>query len=238
MTETVGVAEVSASKATDSTNDGSLELAVPEIAAGSRPELPWTGERCVPEHLGSTSLLVFEHTARYWWAAFNLRKAPKNAVVLDAPSGAGYGSAILAQSPRVAIVVGTDIDQQAVEYARDRYGMPGKVVFTVQDMAKIRTKADAVVSFEGIEHVDDQQAAARALCDALKPGGLLMVSTPRADGTAAGSAFHTHELSLDEFVGLFAPYLDEYTVHGQQVTVGDRAPEEARYFILEGIKRA
>jgi 2-polyprenyl-3-methyl-5-hydroxy-6-metoxy-1,4-benzoquinol methylase len=106
------------------------------------------------------------------------------------------------------------------------------------DLAYIRTTADAVISFEGIEHVIDQEAAARSVCAALKSGGLLIASTPRAHGPGAGSSFHTHELDLDEFVGLFSPYLSEYAVHGQNLSVGDCDPDSAKYLILEGRKRA
>jgi 2-polyprenyl-3-methyl-5-hydroxy-6-metoxy-1,4-benzoquinol methylase len=203
------------------------------------PPLPWTGERCVPESMLDVTELrtVTEHLARYWWALDRLHlRGASNQVVLDAPCGAGYGSAILSLSPQVAIVIGSDIDRSAIEYAEDRYGQPGRVLFRTSDLSDLRTKADAVICFEGIEHVDDQTAVSRALCSALKPGGLLLVSTPRADGDATLSPYHTHELALHEMVALFEPYLADYTVHGQILGVGDSPPERARYFVLEGHK--
>jgi 2-polyprenyl-3-methyl-5-hydroxy-6-metoxy-1,4-benzoquinol methylase len=135
-------------------------------------------------------------------------------------------------------VVGTDIDPEAITYARDRYGQSGRVLFGVGSLAELRTRADVVVCFEGIEHVEDQPAVARALCDALKPGGLLLVSTPRAEGEGTLSRFHTHELSLTELVNLFAPYLADYKLYGQTLGVGDSSLERARYFVLRGRKQA
>ena len=210
------------------------------ILDGTRlPPLPWTGERCVPESMLNVTELraMTEHLARYWWALDRIHlRGSANQVVVDAPCGAGYGSAILAVTPRVALVVGSDIDQDAIAYATDRYGIPGRVLFRTGDLADLRTKADAVVCFEGIEHVADQAAVARALCGALKPGGMLFVSTPRAEGDGTLSPFHTHELSLAELVALFEPYLSAFEIHGQILGVGDCSPEKARYFILAGRK--
>jgi SAM-dependent methyltransferase len=203
-------------------------------SAAPRPQLRWTGERLVPELMHPGERMVVEHMARYWWAADRIEALSKRVVVLDAPSGAGYGTAILTSPSNVAMGIGIDCDTESVVYAQARYGVPGRVLFRTGDMTRLHTRADVVVCFEGIEHVIDQGGAARSLCDALKPGGRLFVSTPRRGSLGAGSPHHTHELDLDEFTGLFAPYLSEWTVHGQTIGVGDQTPETARFFLLEG----
>jgi 2-polyprenyl-3-methyl-5-hydroxy-6-metoxy-1,4-benzoquinol methylase len=215
-----------------------LEVGAVALETRQIPVLPWTGERCVPEAMSiQASRVLTEHLARYWWAAERILELESNRVVLDAPSGAGYGTAILAAPRNVAITMGVDIDPAAIEYARDRYGMPGRIIFGVSDLTAVRTRADVVVSFEGIEHVVNQEAAAQALCAALKPGGLLFVSTPRCGGPGAGSPFHTRELNLEEFVALFSSHVDVVALHGQNIGVGDAPLETARYFVLEGRKR-
>lgn len=205
----------------------------------AQPTLAWTGERCIPEATPDGFLWVLrEHVARYRWASERIATLPRNQVVLDAPSGSGYGTALLAENPKIAIAVGVDIDAESVEYARARYGRPPRLNYQVGDMTSLRPRsANVVVCFEGIEHVQDEPAAARSLCEALKPGGVLFVSTPRVDGPAAGSIFHTHELTLEELIDLFAPHLASYAVLGQDQAVGDSPTETARYFILEGRAR-
>lgn len=203
-------------------------------ASAVAPALNWTGERCVPEVMHPAERVVVEHMARYWWAADRIERLGKRAVVLDAPSGAGYGTAILSSPSNVAITIGIDCDTDSVAYANSKYGVPGRVLFRVGDLGDVRARADVVVCFEGIEHVVDQVGAARSLCRALKPGGLLLVSTPRRGGPGGGSPYHTHELDMDELAALFAPHLAEYTILGQTIGVGDESPATARYFLLEG----
>jgi len=199
--------------------------------------LPWTGERCVPESMQPIDRTLTEHLARYWWAFDRLSALRTARVVLDTPCGAGYGTWILAGARGVAMALGTDIDPDAVDYARSRYGIPGRVNFSVGDLTRLggsRLRVDAVVCFEGIEHVDDQKAASAGLCHVLKPGGLLLVSTPRANGPGSGGRFHTHELGVSEFVAILSAHLTDVVVHGQNAGVGDASPLSARYVVLEG----
>src|SRR6266446_10480472 len=75
-------------------------------------QLPWTGERYIPELAGEIQL---EHVHRYLLA---LEYAPGKDV-LDIACGEGFGSAILAKSARS--VIGVDIAREAVEHAAHRY---------------------------------------------------------------------------------------------------------------------
>lgn len=206
-------------------------------AGATVPTLPWTGERCVPEAMHPQSRIVVEHLARYTWAVERLASLPPHRVVLDAPCGAGYGTALLATAPSVAIAVGIDIDPATIAYARDRYGTPGRVNFGMGDLTRLRARADVVVCFEGIEHVVDQAAAAYSLYAALKPGGLLLLSTPRAGSPGAGSPYHTREFSLAALEDLFAPYLVETAAWGQTRAVGDTNLADAWYIVFEGRRK-
>jgi 2-polyprenyl-3-methyl-5-hydroxy-6-metoxy-1,4-benzoquinol methylase len=198
--------------------------------------LAYNGERCVPAAMHSQDPVLREHLERYRWATNQLaRRVPSESLVLDVPCGAGYGTRMLADAGPDLRVYGADIDARTVAYARETYDHP-RVAFHEADMEVplYFGPYDAVVCFEGIEHVGDQPRAAGNLVDALGPGGLLIVSTPRVGGPGAGSAWHTHEMTLDEFVALFAPRLAGIQVFGQERRVGDCDAREARYFILAG----
>ena len=70
----------------------------------------FTGERLIPGEVDVD--LLNEHMARYAFAA----RLARGKRVLDAGCGAGYGSAELAQT--ATSVVGVDVAEEAVEFAR------------------------------------------------------------------------------------------------------------------------
>ena len=123
-----------------------------------------TGERLVPDQQHG-ELVHAEHLARYRLAA----QLARGRRVLDAASGEGYGSAILAAAGATS-VTGIDLDRDAVDHAGARYGLN----FEVADVAALpfpEASFDVVVSFETIEHVPDAVAALREFRRVLAPRG-------------------------------------------------------------------
>jgi SAM-dependent methyltransferase len=169
-------------------------------------------ERIVPDE--TSPGIVALHLKRYEFAAPFCRDGE----VLDAGCGVGYGSAFLGGVARH--VVGIDRDESAISYARERYARPN-VEFRVGDILRLDpgdAEFDAVCSFETIEHVDDADALVAELARVLRPGGVLVVSTPRADETTAAPAnpFHRVELSRRDFEALLRRHFGEVEVYGQR----------------------
>ena len=71
-------------------------------------------ERIVPDD--ELPGIVAAHLKRYDFA----RPLCTGLVVLDAACGVGYGTAFLAET--AARIVGVDVDERSVAYARGRYG--------------------------------------------------------------------------------------------------------------------
>jgi 2-polyprenyl-3-methyl-5-hydroxy-6-metoxy-1,4-benzoquinol methylase len=159
--------------------------------------------------------------------------------VLDAPWGVGYGSALIAEQTQ-ADVVAVDCDPKTILYAQRRYGdIPNLRFLTANlDTDDIEEEGyDAVLCFEGIEHVAKQSEVAKRLSCAASRFGMVVVSTPRRGGPGAGSPFHTHELLRAELFGLFWPFTSSIQMYGQDLLVGDCAPDDsARYYILVGTR--
>ncbi|MES0444978.1 MAG: methyltransferase domain-containing protein [Desulfobacterales bacterium] len=111
-----------------------------------------------------------DHVARYEFAADRL----KDKQVLDCACGVGYGSKILAEAG--ARVKAVDIDQEAIDYAKEHYAH-GNVVHVVADASVIGpfNGYDAVVSFETIEHLEDPLPALKRYS---KIASLLIASVP------------------------------------------------------------
>jgi SAM-dependent methyltransferase len=169
-------------------------------------------ERIVPD--ATSPGIVALHLKRYEFAASWCRDAE----VLDAGCGVGYGTAFLGEV--AAHVVGVDRDEPAIAYARARYARPN-VEFRVGDVLALDfpdASFDAVCSFETIEHVQDAHAFVAETARVLRPGGTLLVSTPRADETTAAPAnpFHRVELSRADFESLLRRSFEEVELYGQR----------------------
>jgi SAM-dependent methyltransferase len=138
--------------------------------------------------------------------------------VLDAACGAGYGSADLGRVARR--VLGVDIDPEAVAYAASRYAAPN-VEFAVMDLASLAvddSSFDTVCAFEAIEHVPDRDAVLAELARVLRPEGVLVASTPRAELTTEQpeNPFHAVEYAPADFERLLGRFFERVELYGQR----------------------
>ncbi|MDQ0159233.1 class I SAM-dependent methyltransferase [Alkalibacillus salilacus] len=168
-----------------------------------------TGERVIPKMMDPLNPLLLEHIARYQFALPYL-----SGRVLDLSCGAGYGSHMIAKRRKKQVdeVVGVDLDPEIIQYAKGEYYHP-KTQFVVENaidetLVDRYGTFDAIVSFETIEHITEEQALLDNYKRLLKPGGTLIVSTPfgQGRGMPSGSPFHVHQLTITEFQELFSDY--------------------------------
>ncbi len=155
------------------------------------------------------TFLEAEHRARYEWAAEIVR----GKTVLDIASGSGYGSYTLAVRG-AKHVVGVELEQTAVEAARSRYQHPALEYRQDSgvEFAHVPETFDCIVSFETIEHIDDDRRFLSLLAEHLVPGGTLIISTPNRHISNPGKTlidrpenpFHVREYTTAEFRALLA----------------------------------
>jgi 2-polyprenyl-3-methyl-5-hydroxy-6-metoxy-1,4-benzoquinol methylase len=172
-------------------------------------------ERFVP---GSYwKLTEYEHLSRYDLAS----RLAAGARVLDFGCGSGYGSARLARV--AASVVGIDIAERALDWARSFHHAPNLTFERRSDLGRglAAGSFDLVTCFEMIEHVDGelQRETVRSLARLLAPGGTALISTPNPSFTATygSNPYHLHELSGDELGELLRSAFRQVTVLRQWI---------------------
>jgi GT2 family glycosyltransferase/SAM-dependent methyltransferase len=166
--------------------------------------------------------VVYEHMHRYLWAA----TVVAGRRVLDLGSGEGFGASILAAGEETK-VVGVDIDASTVEHAQLNWGGP-RTSFTVGNALDLSEFEDgsfgAVVAFEVIEHVNEQERVLAEVARVLADDGLLIISTPDrrlySDATGQVNPFHQHELTYEEFSALLEGPFPHVAVWGQRTITG------------------
>jgi SAM-dependent methyltransferase len=181
---------------------------------GVSEPLEFTGERFTPECVRE---IRYEHFHRY---AFALERV-RGQRVLDAACGEGYGSSLLART--AASVTGVDISEEAIRHARARYSAEN-LEFQSADCLSLPFPDDAfdsVVSFETLEHLEDQHGLLAEFRRVLKPKGFLLISTPDkavyTDRQGNRNDFHVAELYREEFEALLADYFPAVRLWGQKL---------------------
>ena len=172
-------------------------------------------ERLIPEEsLLLNKKMVKDHFSRYRFAI----PFVKNKVVLDIACGVGYGSEMLALNGAKS-VVGVDISDEAIIYAKNRYSHKNVVFITANAVSTpFKDGAfDVVVSFETIEHLKKSRIFVKEVARVLKKGGLLILSSPNGlYEKVFENPFHYNEFDLPELRKLLKGYFANIKVYGQQ----------------------
>jgi len=167
---------------------------------GTQPDLPLTGERTVPG-LAEENYWFRRHEVVYERLAD--RCAGRD--VLEAGCGEGYGADLIADVARR--VIGLDYDESAVAHVRARYPRVEMHHGNLAALPLADCAVDVVVNFQVIEHLWDQGQFVDECLRVLRPGGVLLMSTPNRITFSPGrdtpiNPFHTRELNAAELTEL------------------------------------
>lgn len=169
----------------------------------------------------SSPWLRNQHLVRYRWAAAKFAAGRR---VLDAACGTGYGSRLLSEAG-ARRVISVDLSPEAsLEAARNddlqflRFVRADVTCLPFRDAT-----FDLYVSFETLEHVEDDRALLEEARRLLAPGGTFLCSTPNRDLLSPGltlrdqprNPHHLREYSIAEFESLLRRYFPDVTLLGQ-----------------------
>jgi SAM-dependent methyltransferase len=187
--------------------------AIEARSSSATSSLALTGERTAPG-IASENYWFRRHQAAY----LHLREEVLGPRVLEVGAGEGYGSALLAE--RVPTVLALDYDALAIAHLARRYPSLAAVRGNLAVLPVADGSIDTVVCLQVIEHVWDHPQFVSECARVLRPGGLLMLSTPNRLTFSPGldkplNPFHTHEFTAAELRRLVAGSgLSVLAVHG------------------------
>lgn len=171
------------------------------------------------------------HTKAYIYAV----QFSRDRDVLDCGCGGGYGSHYLSKRGANK-VIGIDLSAWAIDQARMLYG-GSNLQFMVMDVTDLKSgdcTFDMVTSFQVIEHLGDYKRHLSEAKRVLKPGGILIISTPNKNVCSPNREkpifpFHTKEFSPNEFYTLLSDYFGEVKVMGQKTINKDTLEKEMEF---------
>ncbi len=144
---------------------------------------------------------------RAWHIKKELRRIkktiPVDAVVLDAGAGFGQYTYYMSRLGRKWSIKAVDVKAEQVDDCNRFFiqiGRSDRVRFEVADLTVFNEpdQYDLAISVDVMEHILDDVTVFRNICTSLKPGGVLLVSTPSDKG--GSDADDHHGSFIDEHV--------------------------------------
>jgi ubiquinone/menaquinone biosynthesis C-methylase UbiE len=159
----------------------------------------------------------YEHWHRYHF----IKDLVKGKRVCDIACGEGYGSALLASC--ADSVTGVDIASDVISSANEKYKNISNLSYLQSNALKTSFKDnsfDVIVSFETLEHLNEQDQLLDEFKRVLSDDGLLIISTPDKDVYSEidkeHNQFHVKELTQLEFNELISSKFQFNKTYGQQ----------------------
>lgn len=192
-----------------------------------------TAERLSLEAVSEHTLIASEHLHRYELAAdlcAGLR-------VLDLCCGSGYGAGLLAE--RSSAVHGVDVDVATVDLAAATVGRRTAATFEGADAAAflrrddIAERFDAIVCFEGLEHMSDVDSAMADLHRHAAAGVHILASVPNSKAFSEENEFHVTNFGWEDARAMWADFDDrvelfQYLAEGSVVLADASGQLDAR----------
>lgn len=155
--------------------------------------------------------------------------APENPRILDAGSGFGQYSYFLSRLKINPVVTSVDVKTEQIQDCADFFKRIGRtnVTFKYADLTVFSEdgKSDLILCVDVMEHILEDVKVFENFHRSLKPGGMLMVSTPSDQG---GSDVHDHD-GGESFIGEHVR--DGYSIKdiGEKLVKSGFAKVDARY---------
>ncbi len=189
--------------------------------------LECTGERVIEDDYKTTAsryLIYLFHIATYRFC-FPYIKQKK---VLEFGSGSGYGTHLI--SPECQQIIGIDISEDAIEYAKTRYTSENLKYQKINDIQSeplpfIDNEFDVVISFQVIEHILKVDKFLSEIQRVLRKNGIFIVATPDRStrlfpGQKPWNIYHVIEYGPGSFYKAVSNRFPDTDLYGMSASEG------------------
>lgn len=133
--------------------------------------------------------------------------------VLEVGCGEGRGIGLLLENSRTFTAV--DKISSAIEGLKKRYPGAKFISMNIPPLDGLRDNSfDLVVSFQVIEHIDNDRLFLREIHRVLKPGGTAMITTPNRVMSLTRNPWHVREYLPDELADLAGKFFSQVLMKG------------------------
>jgi ubiquinone/menaquinone biosynthesis C-methylase UbiE len=134
--------------------------------------------------------------------------------VLEIGTGTGYGIKVISEKAKKFVT----IDKYVSEAARNlgqKYKNVEFLQMTVPSLTGIADESfDFVITFQVIEHIEDDHEFLKEINRVLKKGGKLIVTTPNKKMSITRNPWHVREYSVSELKDIMAKYFSKVQSKG------------------------
>lgn len=133
--------------------------------------------------------------------------------VLDIGCGEGRGMDLLMEHASTFTAV--DKNRLVLENLREKYPLAEFIEANIPPLSMFEDESfDTVVTFQVIEHIEDDVKFVEEISRVLRPGGKAVITTPNIKMSLTRNPWHVREYNKEEMVALMEPYFKKVGLKG------------------------
>ena len=129
--------------------------------------------------------------------------------ILEVGTGMGYGVEIIAPKATRYISIDKQLPEQINQLDNAEY-----YEMEVPPIGFENYSFDSVVSFQVIEHIEEDLEFVREVARVLRPGGIFVISTPNAPMSLTRNPWHVREYNADELRNILECHFSKVNAYG------------------------